>query len=92
MTRRSWGAGSRVALPPAYGAGTWRRWSGRGGPLQQFRLGPAIVVEKLHQQQLLPRVQVHGAQHGGGMAAVGAGELEDGVAQRPPSRRARKLR
>jgi hypothetical protein len=46
------------------------------------RLGLAVPVEQVHQQQFLPRMQVHLAQHGGGAAAVGAGELEDRVAQR----------
>ncbi|WP_435838038.1 hypothetical protein [Streptomyces chrestomyceticus] len=35
------------------------------------------MVEELHQQQFLSRVQVQGAQHGGGVAAVGKDELED---------------
>ncbi|WP_435846712.1 hypothetical protein [Streptomyces chrestomyceticus] len=35
------------------------------------------MVEELHQPQFLSRVQVQGAQHGGGVAAVGKGELED---------------
>jgi hypothetical protein len=49
--------------------------------VQQFGLGLAVAVEELHEQQFLSRVQVHVAEHGGGMAVVGAGKLEDGVAE-----------
>ncbi|RAS32559.1 hypothetical protein BCL80_104458 [Streptomyces avidinii] len=59
--------------------------------LEQFRLRLAVLVEELHQQKFLSRVQVQGAQHGGGVAAVGAGELEDGVAQPPVARRVRQF-
>lgn len=60
--------------------------------LQEFCLCLAVAVEESHQQQFLAGVRVQGAQHGGGVAAVGTRELEGGKAQSLLARCTRQLR
>ncbi|GIF44476.1 hypothetical protein Axi01nite_87870 [Actinoplanes xinjiangensis] len=60
--------------------------------VEQFGLGLTVPVEQMHQQQFLAGVQVHLAQHGGGVTAVGAGELEDRVTHSAVTGRSGDLR